>query len=297
MVCRSFGDERVIYTRNATNIGVAQSLKRYYGDLCDATYAALLNPKDEFISAAPIVSALAKLEADPKLSFVVYPLRSTDRVADDRPLLFDYKRMSGREFVAAHVRDTNLQHAGAYAIMRVDAARKVGAPRDLELRAYGIEDGSGIDHDMLFTVATTGDVEFESEPPLRRLTLGGYTELYPLTFAYSQYQYARRLMSELEPRGFVSAATRRQYLGLWHLLIVRGLVVAYRAVYGTEQDQGDTRIRPHLGMSLLLYLPLECFRFRVVPDAETVRTYLKGACLMLFDWLKKICGLRHVSSR
>lgn len=294
MVCRSFDDERVIYVRNPTNMGVVKSLERYYREACDAEYTSLLNPKDEFISGAPIVSALAKLDADPTISFVVYPLRQIDRVETDKPLLFKYDRMSGREFVACHVRDEMLQHCGAYAIMRVAAARKVGIPRNLDLRAWGLEDGSGFDHDMLFTMATTGDAEFESEPPLRRSIVDGYTERFPLTFAYCQYQYARRLMAELEPRGFVSAETRRQYLAFWHLIIARGLVVAYRHVHGSEQEQGVKRIRPHLPMPILLYLPVECLRFRVMPRAEAVRTYLKGARLLLADWWKKITGRPHV---
>ena len=80
-VCRSFGDDHVIHIRNPTNMGVAKSLTRYYAEFCDAEYTSLLNPKDEFINAAPIVGALAKLDDDPKLSFVVYPLRQVDRSA------------------------------------------------------------------------------------------------------------------------------------------------------------------------------------------------------------------------
>jgi hypothetical protein len=283
-VCKSFGDPRVIYVRNAVNMGVARSLERYYRELCDAEYAALSNPKDEFINAAPIVEALAKLDADSKISFVVFPLRQVDRLEADRPLLFNYGRMSGQEFVACHVRDPTLQHCSSYAIMRVSAIRKAGVPRNLDLRALGLEDGSGIDHDIIFNVATTGDVDFVSEAPLRRRIVGGYTELYPLTFAYTQYQYARRLMTELEPRGFVSAETRRRYLGFWHLIMVHGLVVSFRHVHGNELERGVERIRPHLKMPILLYLPWECLRFGVIPSKETISIYLLGARLLLADW-------------
>ena len=293
-VCRSFGDDRVIYIRNPTNMGVAKSLTRYYAEFCDAEYTSLLNPKDEFISAAPIISALAKLDADPRLSFVVYPLRQVDRSEADKPLLFDYSRMSGREFVAAHVRDSMLQHCSGYAILRVAALRRCGIPRDLDLRAYGLEDASGIDHEMIFNLATTGDVEFEREAPVRRTIVDGYTERFPLTFAYSQYQYARRLMAELEPCGFVSAETRRLYLGFWHLIIARGLVVAYRPVYGSEQERGVKRIRPHLPMPILLYLPVEAGRFRVWPRRETLSTYLSGARLLLADWWNRARGRPHI---
>jgi hypothetical protein len=287
-VCKSFDDPRVICVRNAANMGVAKSLERYYRELCDAEYAALSNPKDEFISAAPIIEALAKLDTDPTISFVVFPLRQVDRLETDRALLFNYRRMSGKEFVACHVRDSALQHCSSYAIIRVSAIRKAGVPRNLDLRALGLEDGSGIDHDIIFNVATTGDVDFVSEAPLRRRIVGGYTELYPLTFAYTQYQYARRLMAELEPRGFVSAETRRLYLGFWHLIIARGLVVAFRPVHGNELERGVERIRPHLKMPILLYLPWECLRSGGIPSRETIKTFFLGARLLLADWWNRV---------
>lgn len=281
-VCKNFDTERVIHIRNPKNMGVAKSLMRYYTDYCGAKYTSLLNPKDEFISEAPILSALSKLEADPTISFSVYPLRQIDRYESDRPLLFNYPRMSGREFVAQHVRDPALQHCAGYAVVRVSALRRCGIPRDLDLRAYGLEDASGIDHEMLFNLATTGDVEFETDPPIRRLTTDGYTERFPLTFAYSQYQYGRRLMAELEPRGFVSAETRRQYIGLWILIMARGLVVVFQGAPGCV-ERGTSRIKRHLSMPIILYLPVECLRFRIWPDQETKDTYFKGARLLLAD--------------
>ena len=295
MACRSFNDERVIYSRNPVNMGVARSLERYYREICDAEYASLLNPKDEFLSGEPVTNALVKLDADPAISFVVFPLRQIDQIETDKALLFDYIRMSGPDFIARHVRDSMLQHCSGYAIIRVSAMRKAGIPRSLDLRALGLEDGSGIDHEMIYNAATTGDVDFVSEAPIRRKIVGGYTEYYPLTFAYTQYQYAKRLMNELEPRGIVSAATRRRYLGFWHLIIARGLVVAYRHVHGSELEEGVKRIRPHLPMPILLYLPYETVRSGVVPRLETVVTYLVGARLVLTDWLRKILGRPHIA--
>ncbi len=295
MVCRSFDDERVIYTCNPTNMGVAASLVRYYRELCDAEYTSLFTDKDEFINAGPFIRGLAKLDADPKITLVMLPLRQIDRYETDRPLLFNYNRMSGKEFLAIYVHDTMLQHAGAYAIVRVAAARRAGIPRTLDLRAYGLEDASGIDIDNLFMLATTGDIEFESEAPIRRSVVEGYTERYPLTFAYCYYQYAKRLMAELKERDFMSGRNRRSYLAWWHLLIARGLVVAYRHVHGSELEQGVKRIRPHLPMPILLYLPVECLRFGVVPRAETIQTYFRGAHLLLNDWWNKINGRPHIA--
>lgn len=294
-VCRSFDDARIIYVRNPTNLGLARIFERYYSELCDAEYTYLVNPKDEFVSAAPIVKALAKLDADPKLSIVVCALRQVDRVETDRLLTFNYDRMSGRDFVAAHVRDSMLQHCGGYSVLRAAAVKRSDFPRDLNLRSYGLEDAAGIDHQMLFSVAATGDVDFESEAPVRRTIMDGYTEQYPLTFAYCQYQYARRLMAELEPTGFVTAETRRLYLGFWHLIIARGLVVAYRHIHGVEHERGVSRIRPHLTMPFLFYLPCEAIRFRVWPRLETVKTYFVGARLLLTDWLNKLRGLPHIA--
>lgn len=295
MVCRSFNDERIIYTRNPSNLGVAKSLERYYREFCEAEYTSLLNPKDEFIGGAPIAGAIAKLDADPTLSFVVYPLRQVDRDEDDKPLLFKYDRMTGREFIAAHVRDSMLQHCSGYAVLRVEALRRCGIPRDLDLRGYGLEDASGIDHEMIYNLATTGNVEFESEAPVRRTVVDGYTERFPLTFAYCQYQYGRRLMAELEPRGFVTSETRRIYIGFWHLIIARGLVVAYRHIHGSEQERGVSRIRPHLAMPILFYLPREAIRFGVWPQWETITTYFVGARLLLADWLNRVRGRPHIA--
>lgn len=294
-VCRSFNDSRVIYVRNPVNVGFAKSLERYYGEFCDAQYVALSNPKDEFISADPIVSAIAKLDADPKISLIVFPIRHADRYETDKEISFSYTRMSGRDFIHCYVRDLALQHCGSYAIVRATSARRVGVPRNLDLRALGLEDGSGIDHDVIFNVATTGDVDFETKAPIRRHIIGGYTELFPLTFAYTQYQYAKRLMAEFEPRGIVSRETRRRYLSFWHLIMARGLVVAYRPIYGTETERGVMRIRPHLRMPLLLYMPLEWLRSGTWPSDELKETYREGAKLLLADWWEKICGRPHIA--
>lgn len=293
MVCRSFNDPRVIYWRSDRNMGVAAMLEHYFRHLCEAEYSSLLNPKDEFIDGAPIIQALAKLDADPSISFVVYPLRQVDRVETDKGLLFDYSRMTGREFISAHIRDSALQHCSGYAIIRVSALRKAGIPRNLDLRSLGLEDGSGIDHEMIYNVATTGDVDFASAPPLRRRIVGGYTEQYPLTFAYTQYQYARRLMAELEPRGFVSAEDRRRYLSFWHLIIARGLVVVYRPAVGTV-ERGVRRIKGHLKVPILLYLIAESVRFRVWPRSETVVTCLRAARAMWHNTLNRYRGRPYI---
>ena len=192
--------------------------------------------------------------------------------------------MRGSTFIANYVMDPALQHCSSYAIVRAEAARKVGVPRTLDLRAHGLEDGSGIDHDIIFTVATTADVDSKAEAPIRRRIMGGFTEQYPLTFAYTQYQYAKRLMRELEPIGFVSVKTRRAYFALWHLILSRGLVVAYRPVLGIELEGGVSRIRKHLPAPIAFYIPWELIRTRAIPTVEMIVNYLRAAHAVIQGW-------------
>lgn len=274
-VCRSFGDPRVLHLRNETNLGLAKMLRRYYSGQCQSEFTCLVNPRDEFISGEPIMNALAKLEADPMLSMVVVPLRQKDRKASDRPITFSYDRMSGKEFIAHYVSDSHLQHCGGYSVIRTGAILQNGLPRDLNLRGTGLEDASGIDHEMIFKVARSGDIDFESAAAVRRNVTEGYTEKYPLTFAYCQYQYARRLMIELEPAKFVTAQTRRIYLSFWHMIMLRAYVETLRP-NPEMAEQGDSRIRPHIKMPVMLYLLLEMLRHRIPPRREMMMLCLRA---------------------
>jgi hypothetical protein len=291
-VCASFATRNVVYIQNPQNMGVAESWQRYYRDFCSADYTMSVTDKDEFIDRQPIANALRKLDADPLLSMVILPLRQRDRSMEDRAMTFSYQRMSGKEFLARYVEDNMLQHCSMWGVMRVDAARAAGVPRSLNLRRYGLDDGFGIDIDFVFMVGTTGDVDFESEAHVRRSTLAGGTEKFPLTFAYTYYQYAKRAMRELRARGFVNRDTARRYLGLWILLISRGLLVAYRPVHGTELEPGTGRIRRHLFVPIHLYLLIECLRHGIKPTAEVVALYKKTLKIMISDWLKAMAVLR-----
>jgi putative glycosyltransferase (TIGR04372 family) len=285
-VCESFNTKRVVYIRNPQNMGVAASWQRYYRDFCFASYTMSVTDKDEFVNPRPIVNALRKLDEDPKLSMVVIPLRQKDRGAEDRLLPFNYSRMSGGEYLAHYARDNMLQHASMWGIIRVDAVRSAGVPRPLDLRRYGLDDGFGIDIDFVFMVAALGDVDFEREAHVRRSTIGGATERFPLTFAYTYYQYAKRAMRELKARGIVTDETVRRYVGMWLREITRGLIRAYDHVEGTEEP-GTKRIKRHLPMPILLYLPLECLRYGVQPPRENIELYLTAANLMMRDWIDR----------
>jgi len=271
-VCRAFPEDRVTYLRNETNIGLAAALARYYASPA-AEFTMLVNDKDEFVDGRPILNALEKLQADPTLSIVMIPLRQVDRVSEDRHLLFQYQQMSGSDFIASYVRDTMLQHAGMYGVMRVDAIRRAGVPRSLGLRRWGLEDAFGIDVDFLLSVATTGNVEFEQIPHVRRSVIGGLTERFPLTFAYSYYQYAKRIMDELQQKGIVARKTVRIYIAWWLLLISRGLVVSYRPVHGTEGERGTSRIKPHMQVPIAAFLAREMLTYRITPSLELIQNW------------------------
>lgn len=285
-VCASFGTKRVVYIRNPQNIGVAASWQRYYRDFSTADYTMSITDKDEFVNPQPIASALRKLDADSKLSMVVIPLRNKDRGSDDRLMPFNYPRMTGSEYLAHYVQDNALQHASMWGIIRVDTVRAAGVPRSMNLRRYGLDDGFGIDIDFVFMVAALGDVDFETEAHVRRSTIGGATERFPLTFAYTYYQYAKRAMDELKARGVVTDETVRRYVALWLREMARGLIRAYDHVAGTEEP-GTRRIRHHLPMPILLYLPTEYLRYGVRPPRETVNFYVTAAMLMTRKWIDR----------
>jgi hypothetical protein len=281
-VCQSFQDPRVIYSRNPANMGMAKTLVRYYQELCDAEFTSLINPKDEFLDGAPIREALAKHDADPNLSLVVYPIRQGDPEDSDRLLSFRYERMTGKEFIARHIEDANLQHCSGYAVMRVEKARKAGIPRNLDLRSLGIDDAPGIDHDMLFSVAAIGDVDFVADPPVRRWIGDGYTQRFPLTFAYTQYQYARRLVLELGARGMMERRSQVQYLSFRLMLILWG-AMAVRCRYTGVVEEDFSRPAKHLRVPLWLYAPMECLRFRMWPTRRMVSLYVTA----FMPWLPK----------
>ena len=272
-VCQSFSDPRIIYSRNPENMGVARSLGRYYRELCEADYTSLLNPKDEFIDGQPIREAIAKMDAHPQLSFVAYPLRQGDPETADKLLSFDYPRMTGRQFISYHIDDGNLQHCCGYALLRVENVRKAGIPNNLDLRSCGLEDASGIDHDMLFRMATLGDVDFTAHPPIRRWIGDGYTQRFPLTFGYSQYQYARRLVLELGPSGWISRKSQRDYLSFRLMLVLWG-AMAIRSGYTGVVEKDFSRLSNHLRSPLWLYTALECLRFGMWPTRRMISLYV-----------------------
>lgn len=266
-VCQSFNKLSIFYIKSTENKGLAENLVNYYKEHCAAEYTLLVNDKDEFIDGTSIVNAIKKLDNDPKISLVEIPLRQKDYEEQDRPLLFDYSRMSGSDFIKLYVKDNMLQHCGMYGVLRVSAIKAAGVPRPLNLRAYGLEDAFGFDIDFLFMVAATGDVEFEKLPHVRRSVVGGLTARYPLSFAYCYYQYAKRAMKELYKKKIIGRKDMTHYISWWHLLLLRGLIVVYQP--SPQRDEIDTsRIRAHLKIPVLFYYAIQCIQYRVWPSSE-----------------------------
>ncbi len=281
-VCESFASSNVLYFRNAKNMGVAESWVEYYKNNCDADYTLSVTDKDEFINARPIVNALTKMDDDPSINLVVIPLRQRDRAHEDRSLSFDYHRMTGAEYLVRYVEDNTLKHCSMWGIVRVDAIRKAGVPRSMGLRKFGLDDGFGIDIDLIMNIVASGDVDFENEEHVRRSTIAGGTEKFPLTFAYTYYQYAMRVMDELSGSGVISNTTKKAYLKFWLLLILRGLNVAYNPVHGSELELGTSRIQGHLKRQIHFYVFEECYKFRIFPSAEMWSLILRTAKQWLF---------------
>lgn len=285
-VCNYFQHSAIIYVRNPTNIGLARSWVRYYDNHCEAKYTLSVVDKDFFLDRQPIMNALQKLEQDDSLCMVVIPLMQEDRVNKDLLIGFDYAPMTGRAFVAHFINDTNLQHCTSYGIKRVSCLKKASLPMNLNLRRYGLDDGFGIDIDLVLRLAPMGNVAFESKPHVKRILMEGATEKYPLTFAYTYYQYAKHAIRQLKASQMIEPQDAQHYIKNWLLLILRGLVVAYQPVHGSEMEQGTARIRKHLKMPIHLYLIKELFLHRIKLSEEMRKLYLLSMHLT-FNALRK----------
>jgi hypothetical protein len=279
-VCDHFGSANIVYIRNPKNTGVAGVWDNYYQNYCSAKYTMSINDKDVLIDKRPILNALKKLDADDSLCMVVFPIMQQDRVNELIRVGFSYNRMSNKEFISHFVKDPSLQHCGNYGIKRVAGLKKAGVPRNLHLADKGLDDAFGIDIDLLLMLASTGDVDFENDPHLKKITMEGATERYPLTFAYTYYQYVKRTMQDLRNGAFISKEDARHYLANWIILILRGLTVACRHVHGTELENGTERVNKHLQCPLHIYVMVELMKYRIKPTAEMRELYFLSLSLL-----------------
>jgi hypothetical protein len=286
-----FACDRVLYIKKETNKGVCANIIDFYANHCSARYVMRACDKDEFINKVPIENAIAKLDADKELILVQIPLTEKNQTEDHKQLSFNYSRMNGKEYISHYIRDTHLQHSAAYAIHRVATAKKAGVPRSLHLRKHGLADLFGFDVDFILKIAATGGyIEFETEPHVRRSTIGGATEKSPLLFAYCYYQYAKRAMRDLRQLNMISRKDMQYYLSWWHLLLLRGLVVIYQPSE-SRTEKNTTQIHKHLKIPILLYYALECIRYNVFPDKEKrllIKLYFQIKAPKIYNTLTQI---------
>lgn len=267
-VCEYFNHSAIIYLRNPQNIGLAATWVRYYEFYCDAKYTLSVVDKDLLINKQPILNAIKKLEQDSSLCMVIFPILEKDRSNENKLFGFEYTKMSGKKFISQFIRDPNLQHCTSYAIKRVSSMREAGVPQNLFLKDQGLDDAFGIDIDMALRLASVGNVEFEIKAPVISIRIDGATERFPLTFAYTYYQYAKHAINLLKSQKIICRADAKYYLSTWLLLILRGLIVSYRPVHDTERELGTERIAQHLKMSIHTYLIFELIKHKIIPSRE-----------------------------
>lgn len=287
-VCEYFQSPAIVYIRNSQNIGLANSWIAYYEYHCQAKYTLSMVDKDFFVDKSPILNALHQLEQNDALSMVVIPLLQEDRAQQHLLIDFDYPVMSGRNFISRFIHDVRLQHCASYGVKRVSHLRAAGVPKNLQLAKFGLEDAFGIDIDLIFRLAPMGDIAFEKKPHIKRVLMDGATERYPLTFAYTYYQYAKHALQCLKKDKMIQMVDAKQYIGFWLLLILRGLVVAYRPVHGSEMEKGTARIQKHLKIPIHVYLLKEFVRYRIKMNEESIALYRLSLQLIWQSRRKKL---------
>lgn len=290
-VCKHFKNSNVLYYKNKKNIGVASSWKFYYSNLCNADYTLSVTDKDEFISGKSIISAIKRMDEDKNISASMIPLRQKDRYNDDTVFKFNYeKQISGKEYLYHYVRDNTLMHCSMWGVYRSRYKNKLIKPKSMNLWSYELDDGFGIDLDFVWRSVVKGDVIFFHEPHVRRSTISGGTEKFPLTFAYTYYQYAKRITNEFFKKKIITENTMKIYKAMWIKLILRGFIVSLSHVHGSEMEIGRSRIKNHLKIPVIIYVFFECLRngIKIKDHADDFLSALKASFKIIFGKSLKI---------
>ena len=215
-VCKSFKSQNILYYRNNKNSGLAVCWDKFYNGLCDSKYTLSVTDKDEFINGKSIKLAIQAMDKDENLSVSLIPLKQQDRSQSNFKFNFKYKnKMSGKDFLYCYVRDTDLMHCSMWGIYRYKHHNSFNKPRSLNLWSFGLDDSFGVDLDFVWNAVVKGDVIFFSEPHVRRSTLEGGTEKYPLTFAYTYYQYAKGITKEMFLKKMLDKHSIKIYKFMW----------------------------------------------------------------------------------
>lgn len=273
-VCKSFKSPNILYYRNTKNSGLAVCWEKFYNSLCDSKYTLSVTDKDEFINGESIKKAIKTMDNDENISVSLIPLRQKDRSQDDYLFNFKYRNIiSGKEFLYNYIRDTNLMHCSMWGIYRFKHHNSLNKPRSLDLWSYGLDDSFGLDLDFVWNAVVKGDVIFFQKPHIKRSTLEGGTEKFPLTFAYTYYQYAKRITREMYLKNIIDKISLKKYRSMWLKLILNGFVISLNHWHGTEQEIGRSRIKKHLKRPLIIYVLLEFVKNSILFDVkiETIK--------------------------
>lgn len=286
-VCNVFDSETIIYERSEESIGVAKHWETYFKNGDCAEYFMAIPDKDKFISREALELAISVLHSDSDTSFVIAPLVQEDRESANRLIKFKNNKWKRHEFIEDYVSDNSLKHCAMWGVFRTDLTLKNPIQAHLNLREYGLDDGFGIDLKLVMYFAAKGMVNSIDVPIIKRTTISGATEKYPLTFAYSYYQYAKDIFLDLLKNKIIKPKTFRKYCLFWITLMLRGFRVSHEHVHGSELEVGIQRIKTHLGSNFHVYILMEIISLRIAPTIEIIRLFSRTVKIDLRDRLKK----------
>lgn len=290
-VCSYFDSDQIIYKSSSLSIGLGGHWEQYFssGDVSD--YIMAIPDKDRFISCESLLQAINLIENDDDIALVIAPLQQIDRSENMSIFKINYKKMNDTSFYNLYVNDNSLQHCSMWGLFRTKFVLDKHLPNSLKLREFGLDDAFGIDLDFVMNIVMDKKIDFISTPIIRRSTILGATERYPLTFAYTYYQYALIIFKKLYQKNKLSKESYKNYLLWWNILILRGLNVSLNHVHGSELEVGIERISKHLKFNIHLYLFYQLFIHRLRPNNEYLLLFfhtLKISLLNVFLGFSKL---------
>jgi len=282
-------NNNILYKRLNNNEGVGGAWEWYFNSNSIAKYFLPIPDKYIFINSDFIIPSLALLESNIDVSLVINPLMVNDRT--DIEYVVDSGvsgKLSDIEFFHTFISNNALQHLalGGASIVRASVAVSRALPRRLHLNNFGLDDGFGIDADLLFNVVRGNSVAFLNYISVVRYTQEGGTERYPLTFAYCYYLYLKRVCRELVLINIINVNDMRRHLGFFILLMLRGYSVTLNPVHGTESEVGTSRIQKHLRHKFIIFIIFEVISLRLILSLEAKKMIINFLFLGIYSRYK-----------
>jgi hypothetical protein len=270
--------KNVLYKRLKENQGVGGAWEWYFKSNSIAKYFLPIPDKYIFLNTEFIKPSLDILNRDEKISLVINPVLVNDRSCNEyevNPGI--YGTFTDKHFFKEFVARESLQHLalGGASILRSSIVINKRLPRRLYLNYYGLDDGFGIDADLLFNIVEGSKVFIGSHLSVKVNTQNGGTERYPLTFAYCYYQYLKRVCKEMVVNQAMQKVDMKKHLGFFILLMLRGYTVSLNPVHGTESEVGTSRIKAHMRKSFIFYIINEVVSQGLILSPEAKKTIIK----------------------